>query len=88
MVSVTLAGLLVTPRLGPGHGWQQGRQVVDQATEQIKLVFPLRGARTALSTWVGGCSGLSGSASCPGSDSLRGKEPFTSPLAAAGTARR
>lgn len=69
------AGLLATPSWGPGHCWEEGRQVVDQATEQIKLLFPLQGARAALSTWAGGCSGHPGLASYPGSASLRGKEP-------------
>lgn len=42
------AGLLATPSWGPGHCWEEGRQVVDQTTEQIKLLFQLRGARAAV----------------------------------------
>lgn len=85
--------LLRTLSWGPGRGWEEGRQVVDQATEQIKLLL-VWGAWAALSAWAGGCSrhpghpGHPGSASCPCSASLRGKELFASPLAAAGTAGR
>lgn len=46
-------GLLRTPSWGPEHSWEEGRQIVDQAVEKIKLLFLLQGAQAALSAWAG-----------------------------------
>lgn len=82
-------GCLGTPSWGPGHCWEEGRRLVDQATEQNKLLFPLRGGERRLTCVIGGCSGHPGLRLLPlVLPSLRGKGLLTSPLAAAGTAGR